>query len=203
MKRLAASAAMVVVALSSSAAAAPEQVTIAARPSIAGWGQRITLFGSVDSPRADEIVTIQARDCRQQFFRDYASARTRDGGAWTTETFTAINTTLRAVWNGRASPEISVRKRPGVILRQRSPRRFSVAAQGYGGALFWRKRLLFQRFDRRLGTWSTVKRVVLTESSGYTTFGATVPKGSLVRAVLPLSQARPCYLAGYSPLLRT
>lgn len=69
--------------------------------------------------------------------------------------------------------------------------------------MFWRKRVLFQRFDRRLGTWATVRRVVLTEYTGYTAFTASVPKGCLVRVVLPLSQARPCYLAGYSPLLRT
>ena len=69
--------------------------------------------------------------------------------------------------------------------------------------MFWRKRVLFQRLDRRLGTWATVKKVVLTRSTGGVTFRAPVPKGSLVRAVLPLSEARPCYLAGYSPLLRT
>jgi hypothetical protein len=34
-------------------------------------------------------------------------------------------------------------------------------------------------------------------------FRPRVPKGTLIRAVLPLSQARPCYLAGYGPLMRT
>jgi hypothetical protein len=201
--RLIAGAGVVSAAVASAAAATAEQATIEARPSVARWGEPITLFGSVDSARAEEIVTIQAKDCRQQFFRDYFSARTREGGSWSTEMWTAINTTLRAVWNGRVSSEITVGRRPGVLLRQRSPRRFDVGVQGTGSALFWRKKALFQRFDRRLGIWRTVKQVVLTESSGYTTFRAAVPKGSLVRAVIPLSQARPCYYAGYSPLLRT
>jgi hypothetical protein len=183
---------------------ASERVTIAARPTIVRLGELVSLFGSVDSPRGDEIVTIQAKDCRQQFFRDFLSARTREGGAWSTQTWSvAINTTLRAVWNGHTSAEIFVRKRAGILLRQRSPRRFSVSVQSHAGAMFWRKPFLFQRFDRRLGTWVTVRRVVLTESDGSTTFTASVPKGSLVRAVIPLSQARPCYAAGYSPLLRT
>lgn len=183
---------------------ASERVTIAARPTIVRLGELVSLFGSVDSPRADEIVTIQAKDCRQQFFRDFLSARTREGGAWSTQTWSiAVSTTLRAVWNGHTSAEIFVRKRAGILLRQRSPRRFSVSVQNHAGAMFWRKRFLFQRFDRRLGTWLTVRRVVLTESDGSTTFTASVPKGSLVRAVIPLSQARPCYAAGYSPLLRT
>ena len=30
-----------------------------------------------------------------------------------------------------------------------------------------------------------------------------VPKGTTLRAVLPLSQAKPCYLSGYSKPVRT
>ena len=30
-----------------------------------------------------------------------------------------------------------------------------------------------------------------------------VPKGTSIRAVLPLAQAKPCYLAGYSNIVRT
>ncbi len=34
-------------------------------------------------------------------------------------------------------------------------------------------------------------------------FKIAVPKGTTLRAVLPLAQAKPCYLAGYSKLIRT
>ena len=193
-------------ALASAAAAAPEQVTIEARPAVTRWLQTMTLFGSVDSRRAEEIVTIQARPCGSpsQSFTNVDTARTSEGGSWSTEFRVLVNTTLRAVWNDRPSAQITVRARPGVSLRRRAARRFDVSVQGQsGGAMFWRKRVLLQRLDRRLGTWATVKKVVLTRSTGGVTFRASVPKGSLVRAVLPLSEARPCYLAGYSPLLRT
>jgi hypothetical protein len=200
--RLIAGTGVVSAAVASAAAAAPEQVTIAAQPAVARWLQQVTLFGSVESRRADEIVTIEAKDCGQQAFRELKAARTQEGGGWSAQFSTLINTTLRAVWSGRASAPITVRARPGVLLRRRSSRRFDLGVQAYGGAVFWRKRVLFQRFDRRLGTWTTVRRVVLG-STGSTTLRASVPKGSLVRAVLPLSQARPCYLAGYSSQVRT
>lgn len=202
--RLLAAGIVIVAALASTAAAASEQVTISARPTVTGWLQPLTLFGSVESRRADEIVTIEAKDCGQPSYREVDSARTREGGDWSTQFSTLINTTLRAVWNDRASAPITVRARPGVLLRRRSARRFDLSVQAHsGGAMFWRKRALFQRFDRRLGTWATLRRVALTEYNGSTEFRASVPRGSLVRAVLPLSQARPCYLAGYSSQVRT
>jgi hypothetical protein len=203
--RLIGGAVAICAVLASAAAAAPEQVTITARPSIVRWGTPVTLIGSVANGRAEEVVTIEANDCgpSSQTFRGVASTRTEDGGRWSFQYSPLVNTTLRAVWRDDASAPITVQQRPSVLLRQLAASRFSVAAWGKGGASFWRKRILFQRFDRRLGTWATVKQVVLTESSGYTTFRARVPKAGLVRAVIPRSQTRPCYLAGYSPLLRT
>jgi hypothetical protein len=192
---------------------ASERVTIAARPSILRSGERATLFGTVDNGKADELVRVQAKDCGQRFFRDVASATTREGGGWSTELSPGINTTLRAVWNETASAPISVRQRPVVVLRRlpNVARRFEVWVSAKNS--FWQKRALIQRLDRRLGRWLAVKSVVLTETGtsapGYgfaqtsAKFGAAVPKGTLMRAVLPRSQARPCYLAGYSKLLRT
>lgn len=191
---------------------ASERVTIFARPSIArGDGRPVTLFGSVDNGKAGEVVDIQARDCGQQFFRGVAGATTREGGGWSTEYFPGITTTIRAVWNGEASAQITVRQRPRIELLPPAPgaaRRFKVDV--VAKAQFWRRQVIIQRFDRRLGTWVKLKSVVLTEQGGAgvfvvtsATFGATVPKGTLIRAVFPLAQARPCYLAGFSNLLRT
>jgi hypothetical protein len=192
---------------------ASERVTIAARPSIeTGDGRPLTVFGSVENAGAGEAVDIQAKDCRQQFFRGVAGATTREGGAWsTTMPPSGITTTLRAVWKDTASAPITVRARPRVELRpppRGAERRFRVIV--VAKAQFWRKRVLIQRFDRRLGVWTSVKSVVLTETGGggayvatEAKFRATLPKRTLIRAVFPRSQARPCYLAGYSNLLRT
>jgi hypothetical protein len=202
--RLVAAGAAVAGAIASVAAAA-EPVTILARQG--------TLYGSVATDKADEIVTIQARDCGSPTpsFRDVAEARTREGGSWSLQFSTGITSSLRAVWKDTVSAPITVRQHANVHLVPLASRRaFTVTIRGK--TQFWRKRVLFQRFDRRLGTWKLVKAVVLTETGGFPGYGgaatwaefrASLPKGTLVRAVFPRSQARPCYLAGVSKLVRT
>jgi len=179
-------------------------VTISARPNVSGLGETVWLSGSVGNGRPGELVDVEAKDCQQGFFRGIAGATTTDGGAWRTNIFPTINTSLRAVWKGNASAPVAVQKRATVLLRQRSAKRFSVSAWGGNSTTpFWRKRVLFQRFDRRVGSWKTVKQVVLTTSSrSGTEFTASVPKGTLVRAVIPLSQAQPCWVAGTSRTFR-
>lgn len=133
------------------------------------------------------------------------------GGVWrraTTEYWPGITTTLRAVWKGAASSPVMVRQQAYVALYLRSSGKFEVSVGGKWS--FWHKRVLFQR--RAASSWTTVKSVLLTETTAQpgfaqastgATFSASVPKGSVVRAVLPLAQARPCYLAGASKSVRT
>ena len=192
--------------------AAAEPVTILAQPTVLGRDQTLKLFGSVGSGEADEVVRIEARDCGQTSFREVAAVRTRAGGGWSTELSPWVTSTLRAVWKGTASVPVTVRQRARVSLTKE---RDGFAVWVVGKHQFWRRHVLFQRFDRRLGTWRTVKPVVLTETgandpTGRTAtvwsravFRSSLPKGSLVRAVFPLSQARPCYLEGSSRLVRT
>ena len=194
--------------------AASQGVTIFASPTVVEWGLPVTLRGSVGNGRAGEVVEVEAKECgaNPPFFRAVASAQTREGGGWTTPNYLGINTTLRAVWKDNASAEITVRQRVGVSLhKKRSTRAFE--AWVVGGAQFWRKSVLIQR--RLQGAWKTVQSVVLTETgaddpSGTRStvwsrgkFSAPVPKGTLIRAVFPLSQARPCHLAGVSKSVRT
>jgi hypothetical protein len=194
--------------LVSTAAAAPEQVTISARASVVRLNiPYASLFGSIESGKAGELVTIEGKECGPHtgFFRAIASARTDDGGGWSTQAFMRVTTVFRATWGDDASAEVTVRARAAVSLTRHSARRFEV---GVGGvASFWRKRVVIQRYDRRLGTWVRLRSVVLTKSgyagSASAMFRASLPKGTLIQAVLPRSQARPCYLAGYSSLVRT
>lgn len=189
---------------------ASERVTLAARPSILRSGQPVTVFGTVDSRRAGELVQVQAKECGQRFFRDVASATTGEGGAWSTDFYPGIGASVRAVWNETASAQVRIQQRPLLVLRREFGRRFQVDVSGKTS--FWRKRVRVERLARRLGGWVTVKSVALGDSgasagdpypSSEAEFTASVRKGTLLRAVLPRSQARPCYLAGYSNLLRT
>jgi hypothetical protein len=185
---------------------AVDRVTLQARPTVAGRGDAVTLSGSVADGKAEEDVTVQAKDCGVQSFRTTGGALLREGGTWSTEYYPGITTTVRAVWNGIASNQVAIQARPYVQLLP-FPSRKALSVSVIGRKSFWRRHVLIQRLDRRLGTWKLVKRVVLTETGGrggsgvvatYAEFNPAVPKGTLVRAMFPRSQARPCYLAGFS-----
>lgn len=193
---------------------ASERVTLLARPTVHDRNQLITLLGSVDSNRADEPINIEAKECGQTRYVVISGAHTNEGGGWTLQYAPVITTTLRAEWKGVRSAPVTVQDRAWVQISRR-PR----TAQGYGFEVavrakvqFWKRHVMVQRFARRVGRWTDVKKVVLTEtgaapgstfvwSSGK--FRVQVPKGTLIRAVFPRSQAQPCYIAGYSNQLGT
>ncbi|MBA2641689.1 MAG: hypothetical protein H0U82_02015 [Actinobacteria bacterium] len=188
---------------------ASDRVTIFARPTIADTTP-VTVFGSVDNGRAGEAVTIQAKDCGSDFFRVFAGAETRDGGGWSTLVYPRITTTLRAIWNDSASSQVTIRRRASVFFdKLRRGSGFRVGAGGMRS--FWRKKVVIQR--RQGGDWRHAKTVVLSDSLGGGTpnsgswsqaeFTLSVPKGTLIRAVVPLSEVRPCYLSGVSRTVRT
>lgn len=184
---------------------ASERVTIFARPTTLAWGQSATIFGRIDSPKAGETVDIQVKECGGHFFRGVTAATTTEGGSWQGAIFPGITTAVRAVWNGFESQPITVYQRASVVLSYKTGREYRVAVGAR--AQFWRRHVLVQQ--RKGGSWKTVKKVVLTKteggggfvwSSGY--FTRTFGKGALIRAFFPLSQARPCLLAGVSNSLR-
>jgi hypothetical protein len=183
-------------------------VTLFARPTVV-YTTGTTLFGSIESRRANEEVTIQAKDCGSEDFRVVAGITTHEGGGWSTVYYPMVNTTVRAVWKGEASPQVALKQRVRVFLDKRRSGNGFRAGVGARRS-FWGKKVFIQR--RSGGGWTNVKTVVLNESAPTTphsgswaqaTFSLDVPKGTLVRAFLPLSQARPCYLSGASRVVRT
>lgn len=191
------------------------EITLFARPTVHNRNQMITLLGSIDSGKANEDVVIEGKECDQSEFREVAGAHTISGGGWSVQYAPAMTTTLRAVWKGARSGTVTVQDRAWVQL---SPLRrpgpgyaFEVAVRGLR-TQFWKKYVVVQRYARRLGQWVNVKRVVLDDSGAapgapfvwtWSEFKIVLPKGTRVRAVFPLSQARPCYIAGYSNQLTT
>lgn len=189
---------------------AAERVTMFARPTVVGGpgfnDYTVNLYGSVENRRAGESVAIQAKNCGTSFFRLVTGATTQAGGTWTWKYFPLINTTLRAVWDGSASAEIRIGRRASVEIEKDGPRRYQVEAAGLGSP-FWRKQVVIQQHDSRLGAWRRLRTVVLNRPGSYgassATFTLALPRGTLIRAVLPLSQTRPCYLAGTSRPIST
>jgi hypothetical protein len=182
-----------------------EQVTIFARKADPPQPRySIIVSGTVDNGKAGEVVDIEAKDCGAQFFRGVAGATTTEGGRYTAQHFARITTTLRAVWKGVSSAQVTVPQSPQIAIAKGKRRgRFRVSV--YAVQSFWKKRVQVQR--RIDNSWKTVKTVALTETGSYGDYWApvrlTVPKGSLLRAYVPRAQTRPCYIAGASTTLKT
>jgi hypothetical protein len=187
---------------------APERVTLSARPTVLRWSQTTTVFGGISSGKEGEEVTIQAKDCSLKTFTGVQVIPTGAGGSYTAPFGRAINTTIRAVWNGEASPPIEIRQQPRVELRRLGGSRWQI---GIGSRWqFWHKKTLLQR---RVGSkWVTVKTVLLTDvhsQPGVTgtwteeEFRFRAARGWILRAMLPADQAKPCYLAAASDTVRS
>lgn len=191
-----------------------ERITLLARPAIRGRNQTVTLYGSLESGKANETIDIEGKECGQTEWRLVGGAHSHAGGGWTTQYAPTITTTIRAVWDGARSAPLTVQNRIWVQLntRPRTAKGFGFRVQVSAKLQMWKRYVVVQRFERRLGRWRDVKKVVLTETgaapgSSYVwtsaNFHVKVPKGTKIRATFPLSQARPCYLAGYSNQLET
>jgi hypothetical protein len=192
---------------------APAGITITVRPTIYGRQGPLVVSGSVTSGKAEEKVTLQFKQCGlfPAQFRDHVELTTHEGGGWSLETGVLANGVFRALSGGDVSNEVQVQKRVDVRLAPSPPRRFVVNV--VERTQFWRKQVLIQRFHRGQRKWLLVKKLRLVNTgaapgSSYvwsTTdeFAVDVPKGTTIRAVLPLAQAKPCHIGGYSNLLQT
>ena len=192
---------------------APAPITISVRPTIFGRQGPLVVSGSVTSGKADEKVTLQFKQCGlfPAQFRDDAELTTHEGGGWSLETGVLANGVFRALSGSDVSNEVQVQKRVDVRLAPAPPRRFVVNV--VERFQFWRKQVLIQRFHRGQRKWLLVKKLRLVNTaaapgsvyvwSSTDEFALDVPKGTTVRAVLPLAQARPCHIGGYSNLLVT
>jgi hypothetical protein len=182
--------------------------------------QRLTIFGSVASGRAGEKVAVQFKACgaSPSQFRDMLETTTRAGGGFSfleLQPFgPGISGVFRAVSGEATSADVPITYHADVFLQYPRGGRTRVSVTGL--VSLWRRHVLLQRFDRRRGVWMNVRRVTLTEQGGGPSpypgvhpaifssepFRPGVPRGTQIRAVMPLSQARPCYLAGVSEVRR-
>lgn len=212
MRRRFAVTSIVVVALAWAATAAlggsTGHVSIAVRPAVYARTP-LMVYGSV---AGQELVTVQFEQCGLYpvRFRDFVEVRPETNGAWTTQLGIPANGTLRAVAGGHASNEVKVLARPDVRIEPTRSGKYQVHVVSH--LSFWRKRVQLQRLVRGRG-WVAMRTLRLEDSgaapgsafvwSSSDPFPVRLPKGTTLRAVLPAAQARPCYLAGYSKLIRT
>jgi plastocyanin len=197
-------------------AAAPATVTVASSPRVVAYGAATTVSGTLSTTQANQKIDILAQRCGDNAAKLVGSVTTATGGAFTYQVKPTLNTSYQARYGTGAnvvtSPLVPVSTRAIVTLRRNALHRFTTqvtAAQSFVG-----KSVLFQRWVARKHRWSTFKTVFLgsrhaasTPLAGSTvsavTFGARLPRGLRVRALLPPSQAGPCYIAAKSATIRS
>jgi hypothetical protein len=189
--------------------AAAEQVSISAQPVLVAWTVPTLFQGDVAGARANESVTLEERRCGSPSFTPLVRTDTDARGAWHVQWAAVVNASFRARARGEVSATVTVRVRPSITVRELARGRFLVHINAIKP--FWRRKGVFERFDRRAQRWVRVKTFVFTDTGATTgttvwsqaRFRANVGRGTLVRATISTAEARPCYVAGVSNMLRT
>lgn len=186
---------------------AQSRMTIFVRPTVIGWAESALLYGAAPGASHDDVVTIEMRECGSATFRTFVEVHPLAGGGWSTPAGAAVTATYRATFRGRTSANVTVRQRADVRLeRKRSGTGFAVSV--IARRSLWRKQVVVQR---RLGAgWETIRRVRLTDSVRSTgtvsvsqaQVELAVPRGAVLRALLPADQAGPCYVESPSRTVR-
>ena len=185
------------------AVADPPQVSLSAGPNVIRMYEPVEVKGRIVARKAGEQVVIEENTCGRGW--------TQTSGDQTTGTVefsmtlfgvTSLRGTgqLRARWGNNTSNVVRIAVRPWVTLRQKNRRRFEVEVQSFR-SLFGRT-VHLERY--RGGQWRVAARARLRDQGGGWTeaaFGANLPKGTIVRGVIPANQARPCHLAGFSNMM--
>lgn len=211
MRRLGVSALLVLAAVAATSDAASTvlqaRVTIFARPVVVAWAQPATVFGAAAGAGPQDVVLVQVRECGSSAFRTYAEAHVNAGGGWSMPVGTSVTSTFRAVWRRNQSPPVTIRQGASISLaRSRSGGPFVVSA--ISKRSLWRRQVEIQR--RSGSAWRTMRKVRLTDSVKSTglvsaseaRFRLAVPTGTVLRAVLPLAEANPCYVRSVSKVVR-
>ena len=173
-------------------------LTISAARSIVEFGQKITLFGTVSTRRADRTVTILAQRADHNSFVWAGTVLTQREGTWSIAVMPPIGTTYKARCDGVVSPTKSIGVRPAVSLRALSLQRF--ATHVAGARSFAGRKVQLQRLSA--GHWLTIARLHLN-ASAVAVFHPNLPRGlSKLRVAMSVNQAGIGYLAGFSPTLR-
>lgn len=184
-------------------ATAAEAPTLHANPEIVGAVAPVVLEGTVPAGRAGDEVTIEARECRSTFFRVYALTRTQGGGSFREE-LPGINTNtyFRARANGATSAPAYVRRRAFVGLDVKGGGRF--IGRVFSPYQNMRGRTIrLERFTP--SGWALVRTANLRRIAGpeYQARFRVRTRGLQLRAAVTDATARPCYVAGVSPIARS
>ena len=171
-------------------------VTLSAAAQTITYGNSTSLSGAVSNQLVNEPVTLTAQPYGKGT-QSLATATTQANGAFTFSVSPTIQTSYLAHWRTTNSNPVTVNVAPrvGFGLSGRMYVAKVTSDLTYGG--HW---VLVQRRNV-LGGWHSIKRVFLGDNSR-ALFRVRLPHGrSVLRLVLPTSQAGTGYVQGLSHLL--
>jgi hypothetical protein len=195
------------------AAGASPDVTIEVESAAVQAGQSVLVRGTIASSEAGEDVEVEQNPCGLGWnVLPPVRGTTGAGGVyavWLESNATpGANMLVRTRWNGARSRPIRLSVQPWLVLRHFWGKlRVEVVGQ-FAPQLVSQSRYAVIEGRRSGGLWKPIGRVKLRLRN--TSYGE-MPVGSLrikrsryafVRAVLPGSQARPCYSAAVSDPIR-
>jgi len=192
--------------------AAAANLTVSATPRAVTYGGAATVSGTLSTGQTGQKVDILAQTCGDNNAKVVTTVMTTTNGAFSYRVQPTQMTNYQARLNAKiVSSTTPVTVRPVVQLRRSGYGKFVVrvfAAQSFVG-----KAVAIQRYKSLTHRWLTVRTVFLgtraaasTPLANTTTSSTTVKlrlkRGLRVRAVLPPSQAAPCYAAAKSQTVR-
>ncbi len=169
---------------------------VAAAPRVV-FGLPVRLSGVVGTKQADQRVTVFAKRFDAGSFTALATVLTGAGGTWTLAVRPRIHTTYKALFNGSASPTVTIGVRPAITLHA-VPKKLGSFTTHVTGVHSFAGRIV--QLQRRLanGGWRTIARRALNARST-TVFAPKLALGRwTLRVAMSVNQAGAGYLAGFS-----
>jgi len=171
-------------------------VTLSSSTSTINYGDNTTLSGAVTNQLTNEPVTLTAQPVGKGT-QSIDSTMTQANGAFSFGVSPTIQTSYQAHWRTTSSPSVTINVRPRVGFG-RSGRLYVARVTSdltYAGHYVWLQR------KSPFGSFRNVKRVFLGTSSR-AMFTARLPHGrSILRLVLPDTQAGVGYVASSSRMI--
>lgn len=158
------------------------------------FGRGVVLSGAIPVPTVNSPVVIFEQRPTDPSFVEKATVLTGPGGAWSYTVQPKLATAYKALWNGLATPVVTIGVEPSVTLRELARNRFTThvrtdhALEG---------RLVRLQLNNG-GKWKAVAAARL-DSSASAVFQAKLPHRRVqLRVLITSFQAGPGYLSGYS-----
>jgi plastocyanin len=189
--------------------APPESLTLAGKPALLTFGEKIALTGSLSTQKVGESIDVLGQQCGASAATMLSSVPTTTGGAFTAYTQPLMNTSYTAKVRSTASAAVAIQVRPRLQLAKVAAHRFTLrvsAAASFGG-----KSASFQRYNATRRAWVAVKWVPLKAATTgvaptvvtVASFRTTLKAGLRVRATLAQAQTGSCYAPGISNTTRS